>query len=49
MQFDPEGEYTTARITSKANGWSYTDPRHGGIEAGIWGSMTCAGITGLAI
>lgn len=49
MQFDPEGNYTTARVYGNANGWSYTDSRNGSGEAGIWGSMTCAGITGLAI
>lgn len=49
MQFDPEGTYTTARVFGNANGWSYTAPEHGGGEANVWGSMTCAGITGLAI
>ncbi|MFT4514486.1 MAG: hypothetical protein ACI91B_003196 [Planctomycetota bacterium] len=49
MQFDPEGSYTTARMHRNANGWSYTAPGQGGGEASIWGSMTCAGITGLAI
>jgi len=49
LQFDPEAHVTTARVSGRPNGWSYTDPRHGGAEGGIWGSMTCAGITGLAI
>lgn len=49
MQFDPEAKITSAKLLARPNGWSYTDPRHGGVEAGIWGSMTCAGITGLAI
>ncbi len=49
MQFDPEGTYTTARVFGNANGWSYVSPGHGGGEANVWGSMTCAGITGLAI
>ena len=49
LQFDPEARVTVASATSRANGWSYINPRHGGAENGIWGSMTCAGITGLAI
>ena len=34
MQFDPEGNYTTARVYGNANGWSYTDSRNGSGEAG---------------
>lgn len=49
LQFNPEGTYTTARVSGNANGWSYMSPGHGGGEANVWGSMTCAGITGLAI
>ncbi len=49
LQFDPEARVTTASAQSRAKGWSYINPQHGGAESGIWGSMTCAGITGLAI
>ncbi|MFN3241012.1 MAG: hypothetical protein ACE37K_05795 [Planctomycetota bacterium] len=49
LQFDPDASVTVASSPSRANGWSYTSPKHGGTESGIWGSMTCAGITGLAI
>lgn len=49
LQFDPEARVTVASAPSRANGWSYINPKHGGAENGIWGSMTCAGITGLAI
>ncbi|MCK5942122.1 MAG: hypothetical protein KAI24_09150 [Planctomycetes bacterium] len=49
LQFDPDANVTVARSPSRAKGWSYTHPEHGGAESGIWGSMTCAGITGLAI
>lgn len=49
LQFDPEAKVTVATSSSRANGWSYINPKHSGAENGIWGSMTCAGITGLAI
>ncbi|HEB52489.1 MAG TPA: hypothetical protein ENI87_04445 [bacterium] len=49
MQFDPTAGGTQARLTAHANGWSYMHAEGNGAEAGIWGSMTCAGITGLAI
>ena len=43
------GKVTVATSSNRANGWSYINPKHSGAENGIWGSMTCAGITGLAI
>jgi len=49
LQFDPEANVTVASAPSYANGWSYINPKYSGAENGIWGSMTCAGITGLAI
>ena len=49
LQFDPGANVTVASAPSYANGWSYINPKYGGAENGIWGSMTCAGITGLAI
>ena len=49
LQFDPQANVTVASAPSHANGWSYINPKYSGAENGIWGSMTCAGITGLAI
>ena len=49
LQFDPDARVTVASAASRVKGWSYINPKHGGAESGIWGSMTCAGITGLAI
>ncbi len=48
-QSAPDTPFTMARTTSRANGWSYHGPRDDGELTPTWGSMTCAGITGLAI
>ncbi|MCA8949974.1 MAG: hypothetical protein KDE27_10760, partial [Planctomycetes bacterium] len=40
---------TGAKIAARALGWNYKDPKEGGELTPTWGSMTCAGITGLAI
>ena len=48
-QASPGEVYTTSSINARARGWSYKGPRSGGLETPTWGSMTCAGITGLAI
>lgn len=49
LQFDPDANVTVAQSSVDANGWSYMDAIGSGGEEGIWGSMTCAGITGLSI
>ncbi len=48
-QADPDATFTTARCFGHANGWSYQEPKSEGELSPVWGSMTCAGITGLAI
>lgn len=48
-QADPEAPFTVSRSIARANGWSYHEPKSDGELAPTWGSMTCAGITGLAI
>ena len=48
-QADPDTPFTIARATARANGWSYHEPKADGELTPTWGSMTCAGITGLAI
>lgn len=48
-QAAPDTPFTTARSICRANGWSYYEPRDDGELAPTWGSMTCAGITGLTI
>jgi hypothetical protein len=48
-QADPDTPFTGARTTAQALGWSYHEPRSDGEATPTWGSMTCAGITGLAI
>lgn len=48
-QADPDTPFTIARTNARANGWSYVEPKADGENTPTWGSMTCAGITGLAI
>jgi hypothetical protein len=48
-QAAPEAATTASRTFAQANGWSYHEPKSDGENAPTWGSMTCAGITGLAI
>jgi hypothetical protein len=48
-QADPDAYVSAARTNARANGWSYAEPKDQGETAPTWGSMTCAGITGLAI
>jgi hypothetical protein len=48
-QGDYEHKRTGTRAGVRPAGWNYGDPRDGGEIAPVWGSMTCAGITGLAI
>ncbi|HZN37709.1 MAG TPA: hypothetical protein VFD82_02840 [Planctomycetota bacterium] len=48
---DPEASLATRKSVAlnAANGWTYKEPKDDGEQAPVWGSMTCAGITGLAI
>lgn len=46
---NPGETRTGSKITARPLGWSYKEARSGGVLAPTWGSMTCAGITGLAI
>lgn len=46
---DPSTTITTARSSQRACGWGYEEARDDGELTPTWGSMTCAGITGLAI
>ncbi|MEO6594937.1 MAG: hypothetical protein ABIP94_09320, partial [Planctomycetota bacterium] len=48
-QADPDAAMTAARCIARANGWGYKEPKSEGELTPVWGSMTCAGITGLAI
>lgn len=48
-QANPDEPFTVARSFARANGWSYENPKDQGEVTPTWGSMTCAGITGLAI
>jgi hypothetical protein len=48
-QADPELKITGAKVPSRANGWWYHEGKDQGEWAPTRGSMTCAGITGLAI
>jgi hypothetical protein len=48
-QAAPDEPVTVARTTARALGWSYHGPKDGGELAPMYGSMTAAGITGLAI
>ncbi|MFK7742287.1 MAG: hypothetical protein AB8H80_18380, partial [Planctomycetota bacterium] len=49
LDFDPDAPVTVAQLSTRANGWSYYEAGDHGADHSIWGSMTCAGITGLAI
>jgi hypothetical protein len=49
LQHDPDARRTVTRLSVKPAGWNYEDPRFDGEDAPVWGSMTCACITGLAI
>lgn len=46
---DPDTPVTSSNSTQRANGWSYHEMKHNGELRPVRGSMTCAGITGLAI
>ena len=46
---DPDATFTQSQMFQRANGWSYHEPKADGELTPTWGSMTCAGITGLAI
>jgi len=48
-QSSPDEKFTVARLSGKTSGWSYEDPKSEGELVPTWGSMTSAGITGLAI
>lgn len=48
-QAAPDGQVTNAKFGARASGWNYTEPKSDGELTPTWGSMTCAGITGLAI
>lgn len=48
-QADPEGRHTGSRLVARTAGWNYEDPKSDGELSPVWGSMTCAGITGLAV
>jgi len=48
-QGDPEGRHTGSRLIARTAGWNYEDPKSDGELSPVWGSMTCAGITGLAV
>lgn len=49
MLADPALKQTTAHSFNRAAGWSYEEPKSDGELAPVWGSMTCAGISGLSI
>jgi hypothetical protein len=49
MQGDANYKRTVSRFSTKAAGWNYQYPKDNGGPSPVWGSMTCAGITGLAI
>ncbi len=46
---DPEAPFTQSKSSNRALGWSYEEPKRDGEWTPTWGSMTCAGITGLTI
>jgi len=48
-QADPDAPFTVSRSNARANGWSYYESKSEGEWVPSRGSMTCAGITGLAI
>ncbi|MBK8101169.1 MAG: hypothetical protein IPK26_29155 [Planctomycetes bacterium] len=49
QQADPGGTRTVVRQPIRAAGWWYHEPKSEGEATPRYGSMTCAGITGLAI
>ncbi len=49
IESDPQQKRTGTLLPTKPAGWSYEEPKSGGENSASWGSMTCAGITGLAI
>ena len=49
MATDPDFKRTVSHTIVHPAGWNYGDPKDGGETSPVWGSMTCAGITGLAI
>ena len=49
MQADPEASRTVVRLPVRPAGWSYQEAKDNGEETPRYGSMTCAGITGLTI
>ena len=48
-QASPDEPFTVSRAPRNANGWTYHESKTEGDMAPSYGSMTCAGITGLAI
>lgn len=46
---EPGATFSIARSSQRGCGWSYMEPKDDGESTPVWGSMTCAGITGLAI
>ena len=49
IQSDPEARRTVVRLPVKPAGWHYYGPKSNGERSVAYGSMTAAGITGLAI
>jgi hypothetical protein len=49
LQSEPDVRRTASRLPVRPAGWNYDDPREGGEYRPVWGSMTCAGVAGLAI
>lgn len=49
LQADPAARHTVVRLPVRPAGWSYGDAKDSGEETPRYGSMTCAGITGLTI
>ncbi|MCA8965553.1 MAG: hypothetical protein KDC48_11750 [Planctomycetes bacterium] len=45
----PEEKFTVSTLYARALGWSYEGPKSAGVLSPAYGSMTAAGITGLAI
>jgi hypothetical protein len=48
-QASPNEKWTISHVNARASGWNYKDPKSDGELTPTWGSMTCSGITGLAI
>lgn len=49
LEAEPDAKRTGSMLTVHPAGWNYIEPKDHGEDAPTWGSMTCAGITGLAI